>query len=107
MRRIYPAEYQFSDDVDPEFQVLHELDLLFIPASNLKTGGEYYVVIAILGFEYAINLAGPELDGYLRWLDANDGSSCLYTGNTASQTGCSEPGDDSLVDNRGSVALGH
>lgn len=78
MRRIYPAERRFSDDINPEFQVLHEFDLLFIPASDLSVGGEYYVVIAILGFEYAINLGGPELDSYLRWLDANDGRSYLY-----------------------------
>lgn len=78
MRRIYSAEHQFSDDINSEFQVLHEFDLLFIPADDSRLGGEYYVVIAILGFEYAVNLGGPELEGYLRWLDENDGGSYLY-----------------------------
>jgi hypothetical protein len=79
MRRIYPAEHQFADDIDPEFQVLHEFDLLFIPANDPAAGGEYYAVIAILGFECAINLGGTELDGYLQWIDANNGKSYLYT----------------------------
>jgi hypothetical protein len=39
---------------------------------------EYYAVIAIFGIEYAINLGGPELEGYERWLKENDNRSPLY-----------------------------
>ncbi|MGD9159365.1 MAG: hypothetical protein PVG39_13220, partial [Desulfobacteraceae bacterium] len=31
IRRLYDANHQFSDELDPVFQVLHEWDLLFIP----------------------------------------------------------------------------
>ena len=40
--------------------------------------GEFYAIIAILGVEYAINLGGPELDGYLQWLKDNGEQSYLY-----------------------------
>jgi hypothetical protein len=80
IRRIYPANHEFSDKIDPSFQVLHEWDILFIPASSKsdEVFGEFYAVIAILGIEYAINLGGPELDGYIRWLKDNENKSYLY-----------------------------
>lgn len=78
MRRIYPAEHQFSDEIDPEFQVLHEFNILFIPSAESAHSGEYYAVIAILGIEYVINLGGPELDGYLGWLLEHNDESYLY-----------------------------
>jgi hypothetical protein len=81
IRRIYPADYKFSDKIDESYQVLHEWDILFIPSSNTnQLIGEYYAIIAILGVEYAINLGGPELDSYFHWLKANGEKSYLYLG---------------------------
>jgi hypothetical protein len=37
-----------------------------------------YFVIAILGVEYAINVGGPDIDGYGLWLRQNEGRSPLY-----------------------------
>jgi len=79
IRRIYEANHEFSDEVDKSFQVLNEWDILFIPSSQIDEAvGEFYAIIAILGMEYAINLGGPELDGYLRWLKNNNEKSYLY-----------------------------
>lgn len=80
IRRIYPAENEFSDHANPSFQVLHEFDFLCIladdPSSQIK---EIYAVIAIFGIEYAINLGAPDLEGYLAWLDENNHISYLYS----------------------------
>lgn len=72
IRRIYAQDFLFPDDVHGPHQVLHEFDILHTPA------GEYFVVMAILGLEYVINLGGPELDGYHEWLKSNGGKSPLY-----------------------------
>ena len=77
IRRIYSQEKDFVDNDGASYQVLHEWDMLPIPADN--ESAEYYAVIAILGVEYTINLGGSELDGYLDWLERNDGKSYLYT----------------------------
>ncbi|MCA9045461.1 MAG: hypothetical protein KDA69_14130, partial [Planctomycetaceae bacterium] len=60
-RRIYP-----EDQIDGEGQILHEYDFLVTDQS------EWYFVIAILGVEYSINLGGPEIEGYERWLADHD-----------------------------------
>ncbi len=78
MRRIYPADHRFSDAIDSAFQVLHEWDILFIPSAEASDMGECYAVIAILGVEFAINLGGPELEGYSQWLAENENRSFLY-----------------------------
>jgi len=72
MRRIYPAEFLFAEDGQDSHQVLHEWKILRIPDS------EYYVIVAIFGIEYTINLGGPELDGYHKWMRENDSRSPLY-----------------------------
>jgi hypothetical protein len=77
IRRIYPADSKFHD-TNETYQVLNEWDILFIPSQKRSNIGEYYAVIAILGVEYTINLGGPELDGYLCWLQENDNKSYLY-----------------------------
>jgi hypothetical protein len=71
-RRIYPENAYFvSEDGEP-YEVLHEYTLLYTKTSEL------YLVIAILGVEYALNMGGPEIDGYLNWLKANGEKSPLY-----------------------------
>jgi hypothetical protein len=44
------------------YEVLHECRLLYTESSEL------YLVVAILGTEYVINMGGPEIDGYIEWL---------------------------------------
>jgi hypothetical protein len=83
IRRIYPQDFVFSDEIDDAFQILHEWDLLVIPTPQIANAAEVYAVIAILGMEYVINLGGPELDGYLQWLDKNDNRSYLCSGKYA------------------------
>lgn len=74
LRQIYPETFLFADRVAPPYEVLHEFDLLCTPSS------EYYAVIAIFGWEYVINLGGPQLEGYQEWLKRNNGRSPLYFG---------------------------
>ncbi|MCF7912927.1 MAG: HNH endonuclease [Candidatus Cloacimonetes bacterium] len=70
-RRIYPEEKWFSSDNGQNYQILHEYNLLYTPDK------ETYLVIAIFGIEYAINLAGPTIDGYMKWIDSNENISFL------------------------------
>jgi len=70
LRRIH-------DEDDPLFvegvnyQKVHEETLLFTDA------GELYVVINIMGVEYALNMVGPELEGYEIWLKEHNNESPL------------------------------
>lgn len=70
-RRIYDEDKSFEEG-DDSYQVVHEYSLL---ATNEN---EIYAVIAIFGEEFAINLGGPSIEGYERWLIANDSVSPLY-----------------------------
>ena len=72
MRRLYAPDQTFASNADGQYEVLHEWNMLFVPPS------EYYAVIAVFGIEYAINLGGPSMDGYTRWLVEYRGSSPLY-----------------------------
>lgn len=71
-RRLYAESHRFMDVDGIMFDVLHEYTLLYTDRMEL------YFVIAILGIEFAINLGGPELDGYNIWLNQNSGRSPLY-----------------------------
>jgi hypothetical protein len=64
IRKIYPADFQFPSLRHGPHQVLHEW--MILPVES-----EYYAVIAIFGIEYTINLGGPELHGFHRWLETN------------------------------------
>ena len=74
-RRIYG-----EDDVQLEgergYQVLHEFTLLHTDKREL------YSVVCLFGEEFAINYAGPEIEGYMTWLNENDGKSPLYLKDT-------------------------
>lgn len=78
-RIIYSPEFQFNDGKEP-YEVLHEFDILVTPSS------EYFIVLAIFGEEYALNLGGPEIDGYEQWLKANNNKSPLYHGKNAQKS---------------------
>lgn len=72
IRKIYD-ENAIHLHRDGKHQVLHEFEFLCTPQS------EYYGVLCIFGVEMAINLGGPDIDGYHRWLAHNNGRSPLYT----------------------------
>lgn len=71
-REIYPESGYFFSEAGEPYEVLHEYTLLYTEANEL------YVVVAILGIEYVLNMGGPEIDGYIDWLKVNGGKSPLY-----------------------------
>jgi len=74
IRQIYAANGMvFGFGGKPE-QIVHESDFLVTSQS------EWYFVLVIFGMEFTINLGGPDVDGYLSWLDTNNGVSPLYSG---------------------------
>lgn len=70
LRRIYPEDHHF-DENNENYQILHEMTLLYTEQCEL------YIVIAILGIEYCLNMGGPELDGYKQWLLEHNNKSPL------------------------------
>jgi hypothetical protein len=71
-RQIYSADFVFPGKNGESYEVLHEWTFLY----TNKT--EMYFVLAILGVEYAINMGGPDIEGYGLWLKENNGCSPLY-----------------------------
>jgi hypothetical protein len=72
-RTIYAPGFVFPADTENDaHEVLHEW--IFMSTEH----HEMYFVLAILGMEYAINMGGPEIEGYELWLKANPGKSPLY-----------------------------
>lgn len=85
-RRIYDANGQTHGPDGSLRQVVHESDFLVVststPAEPDRITGEWFFVLAVFGLELAINLGGPEIGSYLRWLKENNNESPLYnTGN--------------------------
>lgn len=74
-RRIY-GEDDCQIETTGNHQVLHEYTLLYTDAREL------YAVICIFGEEFAINLAGPDIEGYAKWLKQNGPHSPLYLSDT-------------------------
>ncbi|EMI41115.1 HNH endonuclease [Rhodopirellula sp. SWK7] len=72
-----PADWPFNERkiYSPDVELIHEFDFLFTPED------EVYFVLALFGLEFAINLGGPQLHGYTKWLADNDNQSPLYSGN--------------------------
>ena len=77
-RPLYAPDALFHDGRD-FYEILHEYDLLY------TKGNELYIVVAIFGLELAMNLGGPELDGYAAWLKNHDFISPLYIDKTTEQ----------------------
>lgn len=72
VRTIYHQDARIvGSDGRPE-QIVHEFDFLVTDRS------EWFLVMAIFGVEFTINLGGPEISGYLRWLEQTGGVSLLY-----------------------------
>ena len=76
-RRIYDPNTRWVDQAGKSVQIVHEFDLLITEAN------EWYFVLALFGQEHAINIGGPEIDGYMRWLAENGQASPLYHGKNA------------------------
>jgi hypothetical protein len=72
-RRIYDANRHFIDEHGVEVQTVHESSVL------VTRDGEWFFVLAVFGLELAINCGGPEIDGYVRWLEEHGGMSPLYS----------------------------
>lgn len=70
-RHIYPADFAFHEGAQV-YQVLHEFQILVTPES------EYFIVVAIFGEEFALNLGGPDISAYAKWRTQNGDQSPLY-----------------------------
>lgn len=86
-RRIYDEDRAvFAEDGRRE-QTVCEYDLLLTHPNNIEDCGavrsEVYFVLALFGLELAINMGGPETEGYETWLRSNGGVSPLYFGKNA------------------------
>ena len=75
-RTLYPVNATFYDGKE-HYEVLHEYDLLY--TSKL----ELYIVVAVFGVEFVLNMGGPNLEGYADWLRDNENASHLYIGKNA------------------------
>ncbi|TRO17238.1 HNH endonuclease [Ectopseudomonas mendocina] len=76
-RRIYKADRELATLDGGSYQTVHEFDFLVTPQQ------EWYFIFALFGLELAINIGGPEIDGYVDWLSENNGASPLYFGKNA------------------------
>ncbi len=70
LRKIYNEGELFHFD-DGEYEILHEMKLLY------TRNKELYIVVAIMGIEYCLNMGAPSIDGYLEWLKENGNKSPL------------------------------
>ena len=73
-RRIYDEEATIILPSGGRHQVVHESNILLTPEQH------GYAVICLFGVEHAINLTGPSVASYRRWLLEHDGQSPLYAG---------------------------
>jgi len=78
-REIYPVDAVFHENGYGQYQVLHEWTFMGTPSSGSQ---ELYLVLAIFGLEYALNLEAPNADAYKEWLAENGGISPLYPSGT-------------------------
>jgi hypothetical protein len=74
IRRIYDPDAAIVRPDGQLEQIVHESEFLVTPSS------EWYFVLAIFGLELAVNLGGPEISGYEKWLIENGQASVLYGG---------------------------
>lgn len=75
VRKIYEKEATIYNKFTNEHeQVVNEIDIL------IAENSEYYLVLAIFGIEFVINIGGAEIEGYYAWLKENNNQSPLYIG---------------------------
>ena len=86
IRRIYATDAQWKFNDEENSKIIYECDFLVPNAreEDLKNNNfiqsELYCIIALWGMEFAINMGGPEIDGYKDWLIKHDNISPLYYG---------------------------
>lgn len=86
IRRIYEYDKSWIDKDNTLWQKIHESDFLIIKDDSSMSEQQnlvpiaLYFVVALYGIEFAINMAGPEIDGYKKWLIAHNNVSPLYYG---------------------------
>lgn len=89
-RIIYGVDDVVVHRGEQPVQTMFEFDLLATNPENVNEEGavvsEVYFVLAVFGREFAINLAGPEVEGYEHWLAENGRRSPLYAGRNAAYT---------------------
>ena len=71
-RALYPPDSCFYGSGYGPYEVLHEWTFMYTAEKEL------YFALALFGVEYAVNLGGPELDGYRSWLSLHSDRSPLY-----------------------------
>lgn len=71
-RAIYSPDSVFVESDEISYEVLHEWTFLYTQTREL------YLVLALFGMEYAINLGGSYIEGYENWLSCNNYKSPLY-----------------------------
>ena len=76
-RQIYPEAAVFCEKGHGQYQILHEWAFMYTPPTEFH---ELYLVLAIFGVEYALNLEAPNVNAYREWLVQNRGRSPLYPG---------------------------
>ena len=74
IRQIYESDSRWTDASGKSVQRVHESDFVYTPES------EFYFVLSLFGVEMAINIAGPQIEGYVLWLQNNDNVSPFYNG---------------------------
>lgn len=85
IRRIYSYDKNWGNEED-FLQKIYECDFLLIPIDkkiDIKKVtenilAELYFVVVLWGIEFAINMAGPEIEGYQIWLTEHNNISPLY-----------------------------
>lgn len=90
IRRIYDLDAHFQGEDGQIYQKLNEWDILLIPAEqneqhsfNDILPAYAFLIFALFGLEFVINIAGPDEDGlkpYEDWLKVHNGISPLYYG---------------------------
>lgn len=78
-RTLYPVNAVFEDKGE-HFELLHEFDIL------VTNSLEMYLVIAIFGVEFVMNLGGRDNSGFHRWLEKHNWASPLYVAKNAPTT---------------------
>jgi hypothetical protein len=71
-RPLYPPDFKFRAPGQEPYEVLHEWVFTSLGGDGL------YLVFALFGVEYALNLADRRIEGYLAWLDTHSHYSPLY-----------------------------
>lgn len=100
-RRIYSEGNWFINEKEngsQPYEILHELDLLSLNCKS--TDGifycELYFVVVIMGIEYVVNIAEPEIDSYKKWLNENN-QKCPIRRGSEKELGSSKADDFPLL----------